>query len=93
MTDHKPIISASKSQKCLNSDRQQRHLSFISEYVNDIVHIRGNQNVVADCLSRPTINAINLDVCDLTEIANSQINDSEIDNYKNKLKNFLLKII
>ena len=91
MTDNKPIISAFKTQKCLNSDRQQRHLSFISEYVNDIVHIRGNQNVVADCLSRPTINAINLDVCDLTEIANSQINDSEIDNYKNKLKIFSLK--
>lgn len=33
--------------------RQQRHLSFIAEYTNDIRFVPGVENVVADTLSRP----------------------------------------
>ena len=35
------------------SARQQRQLSFISEFLTDINHICGATNVVADALSRP----------------------------------------
>ena len=51
-TDHKPIVGAFNSNKPRSSDRQQRQLSFISEYISDIVYIAGKDNVVADALSR-----------------------------------------
>ncbi|XP_027002198.2 uncharacterized protein LOC113642761 [Tachysurus fulvidraco] len=40
------------------SARQQRHLAFISEFTTDIKHIDGKSNVVADCLSRATVQAV-----------------------------------
>ena len=49
-TDHKPIIGAFNSNKPRSSDRQQRQLSFIGEYISDIVYIAGKDNVVADAL-------------------------------------------
>ena len=64
ITNHKPLITAFKSQKPLKSDRQQRHLSFISEYVTDIIHVRGSDNVVADALSR-TVSSVKVDLTDL----------------------------
>ena len=51
-TDHKPIVGAFHSDKPRLSDKQQRQLSFIGEYVLDVVHIAGKDNVVADTLSR-----------------------------------------
>ena len=38
-TDHKPIVGAFNSDKQRLSDKQQRQLSFISEYTSDIVHV------------------------------------------------------
>lgn len=85
LTDHKPLCNAFNSQSTLKSDRQQRHLSFITEYITDISYIKGSQNVVADCLSRPA-NAINVDLCDLQEILIHQENDAEIQSYIDRLK-------
>ena len=61
-TDHKPLISAISKSNTPFSSRQQRHLSFLSEFTTDFVHLPGSQNVVADVLSRPcpAIPAINL---------------------------------
>ena len=87
LTDHKPLCSAFKSQSSLKSDRQQRHLSFISEYVSDILFIKGSQNVIADCLSRPA-NVITIDVCDLQEIAKQQVTDEEVKSYADHLKQY-----
>uniref|UniRef100_A0AAV2KTS8 Uncharacterized protein n=1 Tax=Knipowitschia caucasica TaxID=637954 RepID=A0AAV2KTS8_KNICA len=42
------------------SARQQRQLAFISEYTTDIRHIAGKSNVVADCLSRAVVGAVQL---------------------------------
>ena len=36
------------------SPRQMRHLSYIAEFSTDIRHIRGERNIVADALSRPS---------------------------------------
>ena len=89
LTDHKPLCSAFKSTNPAKSDRQQRHLSLLTEYIADISHIKGSQNIVADCLSRPA-NAVTLDVCDLPEIANAQVSDEEIKLYEDRLKSFKL---
>ena len=58
------------------SDKQQRHLAILTEYLSDAEHIKGNYNVVADCLSRPAL-AVKIDLCDLPEIARAQADDSE----------------
>ena len=51
-TDHKPIVGAFDNTKPRLSDKQQRQLYFIAEYVSDIVHISGKDNVKADSLSK-----------------------------------------
>ena len=53
-TDHKPLTTALSSNSDARSPRQTRHLSWISEYTMDIRYIRGERNVVADALSRPS---------------------------------------
>ena len=53
LSDHKPLSFALGKVAEPHTARQQRHLSFISEYTTDIRHIAGKENVVADCLSRP----------------------------------------
>lgn len=83
--DHKPLVSAYKSQNPAKSDRQQRHLSVIAEYVNDILYIRGDQNIVADCLSR-SANAVTIDSCDLPALARAQSEDQDLEKIKDRLK-------
>ena len=62
--------------------RQQRHLSYISEFTTDLQHISGKDNVVADCLSRtsvsaPLINDVSLGV-DILNMAKEQKNCADI---------------
>jgi len=79
-TDHKPIVGAFRNANARDSHKQQRQLSFISEYVSDVVHVAGKDNVVADALSRlpDAIAHISQDDtpsipnCDLSEIARQQ---------------------
>lgn len=88
-TDHKPLVSAFHSKNPAKSDRQQRHLSLLTEYIADVQFIKGDQNIVADCLSRPT-NSVMIDVYDLPALASKQQNDEEIKQYTSKLKSFSL---
>lgn len=88
-TDHKPLVSAFHSKNPAKSDRQQRHLSMLSEYISDMEYIRGSQNIVADCLSRPT-NSVTLDPYDLPSIAQHQEKDQEILAYTDRLIPFRL---
>ena len=86
-TDHKPLQSAFHSQTPAKSDRQQRHLSVLTEYLTDLLYIRGDQNIVADWLSRP-INTIQCDSCDLPALAKDQAIDAELPSYTEKLKSY-----
>jgi hypothetical protein len=52
-SDHKPLAGALHKVTDLRSDRQRRQFAFIAEFVSEILHIAGNENVVADTLSRP----------------------------------------
>jgi hypothetical protein len=52
LTDHKPLVTSLLRTTPPWSARQQRQLSFITEYTSDIRHTPGQENVVADALSR-----------------------------------------
>jgi transposase InsO family protein len=56
-TDHKPLVGALHRVSEPWSARQQRQLSFISEFTADIRHTPGAANAVADALSRPATTA------------------------------------
>lgn len=61
-TDHKPLVSAFYS-KNSKSTCQQRHLSVVTEYITSMHYNKGEDNIVADTLSRNssvTIDAVNL---------------------------------
>ena len=57
-TDHKPLTFSMAKITDPWSSRQQRQLTFISEYTTRIEHIAGKNNQVADALSRSGVNAI-----------------------------------
>ncbi|KAJ8398641.1 hypothetical protein AAFF_G00421690 [Aldrovandia affinis] len=59
------------------SARQQRQLAFVSEFTTDIQHAAGKDNVVADCLSRSIVDAVNLGV-DYGQMAADQASDPEV---------------
>jgi transposase InsO family protein len=52
-TDHMPLVAALHRVSPPWTARQQRHLSFISEFNVQLQHTPGVKNVVADSLSRP----------------------------------------
>jgi hypothetical protein len=52
-TDHKLLVAAISKSKTPFSSRQRRHLSFLSEFTTNFVHLPGKENIVADRLSRP----------------------------------------
>ena len=83
--DHKPLVSAYYSKSSPKSDRQQRQLSLISEYISAMYHIKGRDNIVADCLSRPVMST-SLDSFDLPGLAAAQANDDELESIKSQLK-------
>ena len=88
-TDHKPLTTAYRSPNPAKSDRQQRHWCVITEYVSEVEYVRGVDNIVADCLSRP-VNAIHVDAHDLTSLTEQQLTDSETAEFKQRLKAFPL---
>ncbi len=53
LTDHKPLVTSLFRTTPPWSACQQRQLSFIAEFTSDIRHTPGQENVVADALSRP----------------------------------------
>ena len=55
-TDHKLLVSAFYNRSDQIILRQARQLSFISEFTDDVVHIKGDDNIVPDVLSRIEIN-------------------------------------
>ena len=53
LTNHLPLVSALSRGSPPWSARQQRQLSYISEFTSDLRHTPGAANVVANNLSRP----------------------------------------
>ena len=51
-TDHKPLTYAFSQKRDKCTPRQFNHFDYISQFTTDIRHISGQENVVADALSR-----------------------------------------
>ena len=51
-TDHAPLCHALFTRSHHSSPRQLRHLNFISQFTSDVRFIKGEDNLVSDCLSR-----------------------------------------
>ena len=80
-TDHKPLVSAMGKVSDQWSGRQQRQLSYISEYTTDIRHVSGEDNSVADALSRVCISALHEGI-DFKAMAREQQDDQEMQIYR-----------
>jgi len=91
-TDHKPLTFAINKSCDPVSARQQRQLSFISEFTTDIRHIAGARNPVADALSRPTVTAIHGGI-DYEELAKCQQSDAGVQAYRTAITGLRLKDI
>ncbi|KAJ8406811.1 hypothetical protein AAFF_G00297270 [Aldrovandia affinis] len=63
------------------SARQQRQFSFISEFTTDIQHVAGKSNLVADCLSRAVVGAVQLGL-DYSHMAMDQASDPTVQTLK-----------
>ena len=80
-TDHKPLASAMAKVSDQWSGRQQRQLSYISEYTTDIQHVSGEDNPVADALSRASVSALHEGI-DFKAMAREQQGDPEMQAYR-----------
>lgn len=74
-TDHKPLTYAFSMSKDKCSPRQYRYLDYIAQFTTDLRYISGQENVVADALSR--IEEISPSL-DYQELARSQESDPEL---------------
>uniref|UniRef100_A0A3P8SD44 Gypsy retrotransposon integrase-like protein 1 n=1 Tax=Amphiprion percula TaxID=161767 RepID=A0A3P8SD44_AMPPE len=72
--DHKPLTFAMSKGTEPWSARQQRQLSYISEFTTDIQHLAGKSNFVADCLSRASVSTVQLGL-DYNQMAKDQTSD------------------
>ena len=54
-TDHKSLVNSFNKPSETHSPRQVRHLSYLTQFNCDILHLPGKDNVTADCLSRVVI--------------------------------------
>ena len=87
-TDHNPLTGALASNSDIRLPREIRHLQFISQFTQDIRHISGKDNYVADTLSRVSSIETVANI-DYDEIALSQIGDDQLQkllNTSNSLK-------
>ena len=75
--DHKSLTFAMAKVAEPWSARQQRHLSYISEFTTDLQHVAGKDNQVADCLSRAVVEAVHLGL-DYNCIAADQTTDPDV---------------
>ena len=79
-TDHKPLTTAIFT-KAERSPRQTRHLDYVSQFTTNIQYVKGNQNVVADALSRVgdnEITALEPEKLNLVKLSQAQEEDEEL---------------
>lgn len=88
-TDHKPLIFMFSKSYEKASPRQLRQIDFVSQFTTDIRHISGEQNVVADMLSRTEAVERGLDY---GQLKTEQQKDTELQEYLEGRKQSDLKL-
>lgn len=89
-TDHKPLVYAFYKKAAQCSPRQFRHLDFIGQFTTDIRHVSGEDNVVADALSR--VEGVG-HTFDFEALAAAQREDEELQQYLEGDSTLLMKKI
>lgn len=95
-SDHKPLVGAYFSKPSENATaRQSRQISYLVEYLDDIQHIKGKDNVVADALTRPPISlsvaSVSSQTIDLIDLASRQADELCFDNLVKSFPELKLK--
>lgn len=62
ITDHKPLLSIIVLKNRIKIERRLRQVEYISQFTNNIEHISGLSNIIADTLSRPEVASIKVTV-------------------------------
>jgi len=77
-TDHRPLLFmfSQKAEKLI--DRQARHVAFLSQFVHDIEHVSGENNLVPDALSRLELATCEDGLPDLNQWAIDQAKDTKL---------------
>ena len=81
LTDHKPLTFALSIHTDKYTPRQTRHLDFISQFTADIRHVSGDENPVADTLSRAPVSTLHVTqplAVDYEAMAKAQVSDPEL---------------
>lgn len=81
-TDHKPLVFAINS-KTERSPRQSRHLDFIAQFTTDIRYVQGEENVVADTMSR--ISGVDLSTPSFEHLIRAQKSDIDLPSLQSSL--------
>lgn len=81
-TDHKPLVYALQKSTEKASPRQQRQLSFLYQFTNNIEYLPSENNVVADSSSRADTISFPTEI-DLNELSKAQIDDKELKSISN----------
>lgn len=90
-TDHKPLIFAFRQKAAKASPRQLRHLDFISQFTTTFIHIHGEENDIADALSR--VNEIELpSIVNSEELSHKQQQDAELQQLLTQPASTMLKL-
>lgn len=90
-TDHKPLIYMFTKSIEKSSPRQQRQISYLSQFTHHIEHITGEDKAVADALSRVEAVAFPPEFS-LTELSKTQSDDAELKSFlQNKNVSLSLK--
>ena len=91
-TDHKPLVYAFSQKEQPSTPRQVRHFDYIGQFTTDIRHVAGDENVVADALSR--VNEISTPQhIDYDALAESQKDDPELQRLKTETTGLQLRLI
>lgn len=81
-TDHKPLTYAfSKHSSDKETPRRTRQLLYISEFTSNIQYVTGNDNAVADALSRTVESIVCPTNIDFDEVAQAQETDQQLSDF------------